>query len=70
MGRESLLEMRLVRGVPGDPVVRTVRFHHKGLVSIPDWETKILQGTRCGQKNQNEIGKTLLRESFWNLMSN
>lgn len=44
--------MRLVKGFPGGPVVRTV-LSTKGLVSIPDWETKILQGTRCGQ---NKMG--------------
>lgn len=66
MGRESLLKMRLVKEFPDGPVVRTVRFHHQGSGSIPDWETKILQGTWCGQKKKkkNEIGKTLLRESF------
>ena len=37
---------------PGGPVVRTPRFHFRGMGSIPGWGTKIPQAAQYGQKQK------------------
>ena len=38
------------KGFPGDPVVRTWRFHCWGPYSVPSWETKIPQAACAAKK--------------------
>ena len=40
------------RDFPGGPVVKTSRFHCRGIGMTPCWRTKILPATQCNQKKK------------------
>jgi len=50
---------------PGGPVARTRHFHCYGLGSVPGVGTKILQASRCGQKQKKKKKEGLLPNTIY-----
>ena len=47
------------RDFPGGPVVKTSRFHCRGIGMTPCWRTKILPATQCNQKKKKWTEKQM-----------
>ena len=45
------------RDFPGGPVVKTSRFHCRGIGLTPCWRTKILPATQCNQKKKKKVDR-------------
>lgn len=52
--------LKFSREFHGSLVVRTLRFHCKGLHSIPGWGSKLPQATRCSKKERKFVMKSFV----------